>query len=336
MSFKCKECGEDFTFLRSLHAHIKKHKLVLGDYYVKHYAKKDKLTGELLPFKKYETYFNTDFLSVKNMREWCKSAPKEEVKKYIVNTFESRMESKGLSSIPPDIYLKTAGMPDINMCIDVFGSYNALCKKFGMLPMLSRQLPNEFYKNYEDTRIFVDTREQNPLIFKNNQQLKLDVGDYAVMGEDFDYTFVDRKSYQDFCSTVTNGYRRFIKEIERCKSLESFLFVVVEAPFDELENENKKNFKKFKLDYVFHQMREIQADYSDCCQFIFSGSRQDSIDLIPKILVLGKKLWRVDLQYFWNKKIKHNGLESRQTKTKKRIQRYKPVTRGERGVFGGK
>jgi ERCC4-type nuclease len=156
------------------------------------------------------------------------------------------------------------------------------------------------------------------------------------MGEDFDYTFVDRKSYQDFCSTVTNGYRRFIKEIERCKSLESFLFVVVEAPFDGLENENKKNFKKFKLDYVFHQMREIQADYSDCCQFIFSGSRQDSIDLIPKILVLGKKLWRVDLQYFWNKKIKHNGLGSRQTKTKKRIQRYKPVTRGERGVFGGK
>ena len=108
------------------------------------------------------------------------------------------MESKGLSSIPPDIYLKTAGMPDINMCIDVFGSYNALCKEFGMLPMLSRQLPNEFNNNYENTRIFVDTREQHPLIFKNSESLKLDVGDYAVMGEDFDYTFVDRKSYQDF------------------------------------------------------------------------------------------------------------------------------------------
>ena len=43
MSFECKECGENFTFLRSLHAHIKKHGLYLGDYYVKHFQKKDKL-----------------------------------------------------------------------------------------------------------------------------------------------------------------------------------------------------------------------------------------------------------------------------------------------------
>ena len=54
MSFKCKECGEDFTFLRSLHAHIKKHDMVLGDYYVKNYARKDKLTGELIQFKNYK------------------------------------------------------------------------------------------------------------------------------------------------------------------------------------------------------------------------------------------------------------------------------------------
>ena len=333
MSFKCKECGEDFTFLRSLHAHIKKHKLVLGDYYVKNYAKKDKLTGELLPFKKYETYFNNDFLNVRNMRKWCKTAPKEEVKKYIVNTFKSRMESKGLSSIPPDIYLKTAGMPDINMCIDVFGSYNALCKEFGMLPMLSRQLPNEFNNNYENTRIFVDTREQHPLVFKNSESLKLDVGDYAVMGEDFDYTFVDRKSYQDFCSTVTTGYSRFVKEIERCKSLDSFLFVVVDTAFENMHYENSRSAHKYKLDYVFFQMREIQAKYSDCCQFVFSGSREHSVEIIPKILVLGKKLWRVDLQYFLKPKITNNGLDRRKTKTKKRVQGYKSTLRNKRGLF---
>jgi hypothetical protein len=155
------------------------------------------------------------------------------------------------------------------------------------------------------------------------------------MGKEYDYTFVDRKSYQDFCSTVTNGYNRFVKELERCKSLGCFLFIVVESAFGELEEENRKSFKKFKLDYVFHQMREIQAEYSDCCQFIFSGSRENSELLIPKLLVLGTQLWRVDVQYFWDKKIKENGLGNRKTKTKSRVQRYKPTTGRKRGIFGG-
>jgi hypothetical protein len=34
-----------------------------------------------------------------------------------------------------------------------------------MLPMLGEQLPNEFKKDYSDTVILVDTREQKPLSF---------------------------------------------------------------------------------------------------------------------------------------------------------------------------
>jgi hypothetical protein len=333
MSYNCKECEESFNSLRSLHAHIKKHGLYVGDYYVKNFNKKDKLTKELIPFKKYDQYINTDFLNVANMRKWCETAPRKEVKEYIINKFKQRALDKELSGAPPCTYLETAGMPTIDICKEVFGSYTDACEQFGISPMLSRQLPSQFHKNYKNTTILVDTREQQPLEFKNSEMLKLDVGDYAVKGENFDYTFVDRKTYQDFCSTVTHGYNRFIKEIERCKSLESFLFVVVEAPFDEMEDQNKSNYKKFKLDYVFHQMREIQARYSDYCQFVFSGSREYSIELIPKILVLGKKLWRVDLQYFWNKHIIKNGLGNRKTKTKKRVQRYKPVVTGKRGIF---
>ena len=333
MSYSCKECDESFGSLRSLHAHIKKHGLYVGDYYVKNFKRKDKLTQELLPYKKYDQYFATDFINTANMKEWCDTAPRDEVKEYILDTFKHRILNKGLKGLPPSIYLQTAGLPDIDICKKVFGSYNVTCEQFGVLPMLSRQLPNEFHKNYEETPIFVDTREQHPLIFKNSKALKLDVGDYAVMGENFDYTFVDRKTYQDFCSTVTHGYNRFVKEIERCKSLDSFLFIVVEAAFDTMEEENKKNYKKYKLDYVFHQVREIQARYSDCCQFVFSGSREQSIELIPKILVLGRELWEVDLQYFWNKHIINNGLGDRKTKTKQRVQRYKPVITRKRVVF---
>ena len=335
MSYDCKECGESFDSLRSLRAHIKKHGKFLGDYYVENYARKDKLTGELIEFKKYDQYFAADFINKRNMKKWCKTAPRSEVKEYIIKAFKEKKEAKGLEGGPPSIYLQTAGLPDVDLCKEVFGSYSEACKQFGMLPMLSGQLPNEFKNDYSDTTIVIDTREQKPLYFKNSKSLKLDVGDYAVGGDLYDYTFVDRKSYQDFCATVTNGYARFVKELERCRSMGCALFIVVETAFDKMWANNRAGYKKFNLDYVYHRMREIQAEYSDCCQFVFSGSRRKSEEIIPKILVLGKQLWEVDVQYFWNKQLKKDGLARRKTKAPPRAQGYKPNNSRQRGVFRG-
>ena len=332
--FKCKECDQEYGSLRSLHAHIKKHGVLLGDYYVKHFHRKDKLTGELIPFKKYDQYFYTSFLNASNMRKWCKTAPKEEVEDFVINSIKDKLTSKNIKAGPPALYLETSGLPDMEICKEIFGSYNAVCKKFGMLPMLAGQLPKEFDDDFSNNNILIDTREQRPLSFKNSESLKLDVGDYGVSGELYDYTFVDRKSYQDFGATVTGGYARFVKELERCKSLGCFLFIVIECDFDQIYWKNKSVYKKFNLGYVLHNMRDIQAKYSDCCQFVFSGSREESVKLIPKVLVLGQKLWKVDLQYFWNKKIKKNVLGNRNTKTPQRVQGYKSGASRKRGVFG--
>ena len=333
--FKCKECDQEYGSLRSLHAHIKKHDVLLGDYYVKHFQRKDKLTGELIPFKKYDQYFYTSFLNTSNMKKWCKAAPKEEVEAFVINSIKDKLTSKNIKAGPPALYLETSGLPDMEICKEIFGSYNAVCKKFGMLPMLAGQLPKEFDDDFSNKHILIDTREQRPLSFKNSELLKLDVGDYGVSGELYDYTFVDRKSYQDFGATVTGGYARFVKELERCKSLGCFLFIVIECDFDQIYWKNKSVYKKFNLGYVLHNMRDIQAKYSDCCQFVFSGSREESVKLIPKILVLGQKLWKVDLQYFWNKKIKKNVLGNRNTETPQRVQGYKSGASRKRGVFGG-
>ena len=335
MSYNCKECGDSFDSLRSLHAHIKKHGKFLGDYYVENYSRKDKLTGELIQFKKYDQYFATDFINKKNMKKWCKTAPRAEVKEYIIKAFKEKKAAKGLQGGPPSIYLQTVGLPDVDLCKEVFGSYSEACKQFGMLPMLSGQLPNQFKKDYSDTPILIDTREQKPLYFKNSESLKLDVGDYAVGGDLYDYTFVDRKSYQDFCATITNGYARFVKELERCRSMGCMLFVVTEVAFDKMWANNRAGYKKVNLDYVYHRMREIQAEYSDCCQFVFSGSRHKSEEIIPKILVLGKKLWAVDVQYFWDKQLKKDGLGNRKTETPQRVQGYKSANSRQRGIFGG-
>ena len=190
----------------------------------------------------------------------------------------------------------------------------------------------EIVKNKQN---YLSVEKQGFEYFKNSESLKLDVGDYAVGGDLYDYTFVDRKSYQDFCATITNGYARFAKELERCRSMGCMLFVVIETAFDKMWATNRAGYKKFNLDYVYHRMREIQAEYSDCCQFVFSGSRRNSEEIIPKILGLGKKLWTVDVQYFWGKQLKEDGLENRNTKTTQRVQRYKSVDSKQRGVFGG-
>jgi hypothetical protein len=45
-------------------------------------------------------------------------------------------------------------------------------------------------------------------------------------------------------------------------------------------------------------MRVLSHEFAGNCQFIFTGSRAHSQDIIPKILVNGKDVWDVDLQYY--------------------------------------
>jgi hypothetical protein len=300
MSFKCKECGQDFDTTRSLHTHIKKHYMFLGDYYVKHFQRKNKLTGELLPFKNYKDYFAKDFSQPHQLMEWCKCTGDQEVKEYIAQLLKKRTEEKGLSMCPTEIELLSSGLPGIAVYKKHFGSYTEACSFCSVKPLLDKNIPKEFNNDYSKTKILIDTREQQPLSFENSEPFKLDVGDYGVTASDYDYTFVDRKSFGDFCGTVTVGYSRFCKELDRCRSLGNYMFIVVETAFEDMEEENMNSYKRFKLNYVYHNMRELQRNYKDCCQFVFAGSRDLSIELIPKLLILGKKLWSVDMQYFWS------------------------------------
>lgn len=303
MSFKCQECQKEFESLRGLHTHVKKHGVMLGDYYVRNYRRKNKLTGDLLPFKNYDDYFFKDFSQPQQLMEWIDKSPDKEVKEYIAKLLIHRVQEKGLDYGPTQLELITSGLPPIDIYKKHFGSYTEACKQCGIEPLFNKNLPKEFNNDYSKVKILIDTREQKPLSFKNSEKYKLDVGDYSVEASNYDYTTVDRKSFGDFCGTITTGYARFCKELDRCRSLGSYMFVVVESGFDEMEDLNKKSYKKFKLSYVYHNMREIQKQYKDCCQFVFSGSRTNSIELIPKILMLGKKLWNTDVEYFWSKYI---------------------------------
>ena len=304
MLFNCLECDKQFDSERSLHAHIKKHDIYLHDYFVKHFSRRNLLTNELLPFKNKDSYFEYDFCSINELYEWCEISNQETVRNYIKYKLASRIESRNLTLAPNEIELFTSFLPSIDIYKKYFKSYTYVCQEIGVKPMFSEKIPDFFWNDdfVSDLTILTDTREQEPLFFLKQKLQKLDVGDYAIL-DHFDYTFVDRKSEQDFKSTLSkDNLERFKRELNRCRAMDCYLFVVIDADLKKLDEGNKKSAHKSNMKYIYHNMRLLQHEYRDCCQFVFSGSRSNSEYLIPRILKGGKSIWDVDLQYFLNKK----------------------------------
>lgn len=306
---KCKVCGKDFSSERALHCHIKVHQMTLAEYYVKFFQRKNKLTGDLLPFKNKQDYFSKDFSNRTQLIKWCNEAG-EEAKDYILSMLSKRIESKSLVRGPGHVELKVQSMPDLDAYIKHFKSYTEACKACGVKPLFGSRIPPEFFENIDmsDMKIFIDTREQQPLSFVNSAEMKLDFGDYTSAGEYYDYTYVDRKSANDLIGTLSLGnLDRFKREVSRARDLGSYLFIVIESDMSRLEaymraaKSNKFGPHRTNLKFIYHNMREVMHEFADSCQFVFSGSRENSEEIIKKILFFGRKLWNVDLQYYIDK-----------------------------------
>lgn len=304
MSFNCLECEQEFDSERSLHAHIKKHEIYLHDYFVKHFSRRNLLTNELLPFKNKESYFEYDFDNINQLYQWCSMGKEQTVKNYILDKLATRIQNRNLNFAPNEVELYTSMLPSISIYKKFFKSYTFACEEIGTKPMFNAKIPDTFWKDnsIKELTILTDTREQEPLFFQNQLVRKLDVGDYAIQ-DYFDYTFVDRKSEGDFKSTLSkDNFLRFKRELDRCRAMDCYLFVVIESDLKKLDESNKRSAHKANMKYIYHNMRILQHEYKDCCQFVFSGNRKSSEDLIPRILFHGKKIWNVDLQYFINEK----------------------------------
>tara|TARA_B100000212_G_scaffold342604_1_gene331221 strand:- start:28442 stop:29386 length:945 start_codon:yes stop_codon:yes gene_type:complete len=308
----CKVCGKTFKNDRALHCHIKEHNIYLAEYYTKYYPRLSKLNQTPISFKKGMSkaqYFSQDFIDKSEMNQWLEAANQDEVKKYIFNLIESRVKEKNLKFTPSHLELKINNLPSIDHYIKHFKSYSAVANKLNIEPMFSRRIPDDFFENKSDMKIFIDTREQLPLTFKNSEFMKLDFGDYTAAGEHYSYTYVDRKSANDFIGTLSlKNIDRFKRELERAKMANSYIFIVIDSSLEGVESyiraakRNKFGPSKINLSFIYHNMREISHEFKGVCQFVFSGSRESSEEIIPKILFFGERMWDVDLQYYLDKK----------------------------------
>ena len=305
MSYKCKECGQEFKSERSLHAHLKKHSLTLAEYYTKHFPRYNLLTKDPLPFKNKADYFTKDFSTYQQMLKWCRQASKEEVKAYILKELKHRVKTKELKYAPNHLEVLLNKLPPLELFREHYGSYSAACEEVGVEPLYNKGVVKKFYapvEEFENIGIFIDTREQQPLKFKNSKSMKLDFGDYTSIGDDYTHTYVDRKSETDFKSTLSTGFDRFRRELQRAKDFNSYLYIVVESSIPKIKKNNNFCPHRSNLRYIWHNMRVLSHDFARSCQFIFSGNRTNSEKIIPRLLALGEPLWNVDIQYYLDKK----------------------------------
>jgi hypothetical protein len=283
--------------LKALHAHLRHFHIKQANYYEQYFPRADKLTNEKIPFKDYNQYFSTDFANQNNFKKWIKLNPVEG-QKWVVDRLIKRKTEKGLKFAPSEIELRLQGLPSI-LWIDLYlpGGYSRICQDIGLPSRYSSATPTVDLGKPLD--IIEDTREQKGLKFSAHIKVsrqKLEYGDIALASSQL--VAVERKSLVDLCGTISAGYERFTREIERAKDDGGYLVVCVEESFDNFKSISYlPHTKHVKASYSFlaHRIREICEKF-DNVQFCFCDGRPHMARVVEFVLKTGDSIRTIDLQ----------------------------------------
>ena len=281
--------------------------MTLQMYYHLFYPRTDKLTGEMIPFKTYEQYFESDFISRNNMVKWLlENSNRDETKVWAFNALKQRAEKKGLKIAPCWLALKTLMVPSVEFFdIKWRGGYNEACKEAGLTPPFDYQFHPPMNINYlNPINIVVDTREQEPLEFLGDKLIrtKLHFGDYTAAGDNFDNVFIERKSLSDLLGTLSAGYDRFCRELERAREMEAYIVILCESCSNDFFHFPvvRGIHSKASVEFIHHRFREITVKFPNV-QFLFVKGRDEAARCAKKILVLGRDIRQYDLQHSYHR-----------------------------------
>lgn len=306
MNYICKICNKEV--LHSSHF-WKEHRIKEKLYYEEHEPKFDLFTGEKLEFKNRDNYFFNDFTSRTNLKKYIQKLESEgnilKIGNLITDILLKRIKLKNILYSPSQVELRSLISPTIITYNKFFGDYYKLCDKLGLknkhkdIALFNLLNPNQ------GVEIIIDTRENKPLLlkYKNITIGKLDFGDYGTNNGDI---FIERKNLSDFIGTISSGHNRFIKEIERAKKENKYLFVFVESPINDALNFNylpwiNKNIKATP-EFIFHRVRELIQNYPNI-QFCFFNGRGETSEIIQLILNNQENFINFDIQLLYDTKI---------------------------------
>jgi hypothetical protein len=297
----------EFETQKEFKAFVRKKGLTVKEYFETYEPKFDLFTNQKMPFNqsgKYATkheiknYLIRDFLHKRHMAKWLMDQYKPEQREYIIKKLKFRAKDKKWKFAPSQVECRSLqDVPSLNV-VD-YCNDEKIWNELG-LPRKYQYIDfSPEFKGLSNTILAIDSRERKPLKFDiKTVDSKFAFGDYCFIQEPyFCNVFIERKSIQDLWGTMSNGFGRFCKEVERAKKQDGHLIVVVDYSFSKAEEYNeKKKYSKATASFVFHRIRELCQEY-DNIQFVFSGGRKESVELIKKIGILGNRVKNIDLQY---------------------------------------
>jgi len=302
MSFlKCEICSEEICDKVDFENHIKSIHGVKVQKYCENFLKKvDLLTGEPILFKSFDQYLLTDFANKKDMLKWLKINKESGLsEKFISNKIIDHSKIKSVGVFPSSSEMRTISyLPSMKTYRFFFNDLNKFIDSTGLNRRFNYNF-NELKLNFIcEKNITIDTREQKPLVFKkiSTNIEKLEFGDYSCDK----LLAVERKSLNDLVSTLSSGFERFCREIERCRESGGYLVVVTECDINKFLSFSYSRvgrFAKAGSDFIFHRFRDICKKYPETVQFCFSGGRRESSNLIELILSNSSDIIKnIDLQ----------------------------------------
>tara|TARA_R110000751_G_scaffold135286_2_gene238071 strand:+ start:450 stop:1403 length:954 start_codon:yes stop_codon:yes gene_type:complete len=311
MSSICRGCGKSFKSDRSLHAHLKAHKLKIKEYYYKYFPRRDRYDNKLINFINKDNYLSSDFNNKTNLKKWMAHVAPETAKAYFKNFLLNRKEKKDLEFAPCQVELRSLMSPSVTYYQKVFGDYNEICEEVGLSTKYETiSEPLKFSpEKYEGGKIYIDTREQRPLVIDSypTEVKGLKYGDYAFSDKDLTCNcYIERKSIQDLIGTLSGGYERFCDEIERAETENANFIVLVESDYNAslMFHKLKRTYKNIKTNpqHIFHNIRTVIQEYPNV-QFLFVKDRQESVRVMKRIFFSDCEYAKVDLQYAYDSKL---------------------------------
>lgn len=303
----CLICKETFPEMKNLHFHIaRKHKRKIADYYREFAPKFDLLTKKPLEFKNYDFYFGSYFNERDNMVKFFKEGIRADQNPFDTarEIIQIRHETKPFNYAPSTVETRTSILPSPILVEKLGIDYNQLYQSLQIKPRFI--YPNQMMVSPApaDFNILIDTREQLPLKFDCQTIVtKLDHGDYTTRSN-YNGLFIERKSLVDLCGTLSQGYQRFQKELDRAAEMSTYLVITVEAPLSELAKVGTTPETKFisaSSEFLAHRVREICQRYPNV-QFLFVNNRSELPMIIKQLFLLTNDIKTMDLQYTYDSK----------------------------------
>lgn len=294
----CKIDGKEFDSIKKLHGYISRTlKVKLSEYYPKFFPRTDLWDEEPIVYLSYGQYFSEFFNSRENMIDYFRNTYNAEASRTAVKMLNARGEYKNWKFAPCTVETRTSILPSPLMLETTGVNVDSV---FSQLPWPSRfSYSGKPSVKLTPEDILIDSREQKPLVLDADTSFsKLDFGDY-VCKNGFCDIFFERKSLIDFCGTLSQGFERFEKEIERAERAESTLIVLVEANLPDLSKVGESSATrhvKATPKFLGARMRELLQKYPNL-QFVFSGCPRKTAATMLEIMSWGEEAKKHDIQY---------------------------------------